>query len=101
MADPFGVNIVALLAGLNVALFAGWAYTLWRWRQTMDAMHVSHFWWWWWVETAVRHRIRLGEDDIEAATELMPDGSPTVEAQIDQVTDQPARHVPAAEAADE
>lgn len=95
---PFGIDPVALLVGLNVAVFAGWTFTLYMYRRVLRQMKLANFWWSWWVETAVRHGIELGEDDLEAASELAPDESPIIQDQVSAVTTDPDEHF-AAEAA--
>lgn len=88
-----GVDPVAVLMGLNLAAFIGWTYTTYQYRKTLDMLIVAHFWWRWWVETSVRHGIEVGDDDVTAAGELMPEPSPSIRSQISMFTDEPERHI--------
>lgn len=80
------VSITAILLALS---FIGWAFTLYRWRQSLQILNVSLHWWVWWGETAVRHHVNIGEDDVNAARELVPEDGPTLLDQIERWSDDP------------
>lgn len=73
-----------VFATLNVLMFIGWGLTLRRYSELVHQHAEATAWWMWWVEQAVRHGYEPGEDERNAADELLPD-EPGIDRQLEAV----------------